>query len=80
MKTTPELLEILLTEAAATVTSAAETAAAANAALPTQSELAAWIGAGNCPPETLASEAGWAFCVTQAHTAGRTLQAHREAQ
>ena len=78
MKTTLELLETLLAEAAATVTSAAETA------LPTQSELAAWIGAGNCPPETLASEAGWAFCVTQAQTAGRTriahLQAHLEAQ
>ena len=78
MKTTPELLEILLPEAAATVTSAAD------AALPTQSELAAWIDAGNCPSETLASEAGWAFCVTQAQTAGRTRiahrQAHREAQ
>lgn len=87
MKTTPELLETPLTEAAATVTSAADAAlaeSAANAALPTQSESAACIGAGNCPPETLASEAGWAFCVTQAHTGGRTriahLQAHREAQ
>ena len=62
MNTTPELLETLLTEAATTVTSAAdaalaETAAAANADPPTQSELAAWIGAGNCPPETLAEVA-----------------------
>ena len=62
MNTTPELLETLLTEAAATVTSAAdaalaETAAAANADPPTQSELAAWLGAGNFPPETLAEVA-----------------------
>ena len=56
MNTTPDILLALLTEASAAVTNAADAAlaeSAANAALPTQSDLAAWIGAGNCPPEVL---------------------------
>ena len=49
-----------LTEAAATVTSAADDALAESAdtdAPPTQKELARWLRAGNCPPETLAAVA-----------------------
>ena len=56
----PPALHAMLTEAAATVTSAADDALAESADTddpPTQNELAAWIGAGNCPPETLAEVA-----------------------
>ena len=56
----PPALHAMLTEAAATVTSAADDALAESADTddpPTQKELAAWFGAGNCPPETLAEVA-----------------------
>ena len=61
MNTTPELLLALLTEATATVTSAADDALAESAGddkdPPTQNDLATWFGAGNCPPEVLAEVA-----------------------
>ena len=53
-------LHAMLTEAAATVTSTADDALAKStdaADPPTQNVLAAWFGAGNCPPETLAAVA-----------------------
>ena len=53
-------LHAMLTEAAATVTSTADDALAKSADAndpPTQNELAAWLGAGYCPPETLAAVA-----------------------
>ena len=56
----PPALHAMLTEAAATVTSAADDALAESADTddpPTQKELAAWFGAGYCPPETLAAVA-----------------------
>ena len=56
----PPALHAMLTEAAATVTSAADDALAESADTddpPTQNVLAAWFGAGNCPPETLAEVA-----------------------
>ena len=56
----PPALHAMLTEATATVTSAADDALAESADTddpPTQSELAAWLGAGNFPPETLAEVA-----------------------
>ena len=56
----PPALHAMLTEAAATVTSAADDALAESADTddpPTQKELAAWLGAGYCPPETLAEVA-----------------------
>ena len=56
----PPALHAMLTEATATVTSAADDALAESAdtdAPPTQNELAAWFGAGYCPPETLAAVA-----------------------
>ena len=56
----PPALHAMLAEAAATVTSAADDALAESADTddpPTQKELAAWFGAGNCPPETLAAVA-----------------------
>ena len=56
----PPALHAMLAEAAATVTSAADDALAESADTddpPTQKELAAWFGAGYCPPETLAAVA-----------------------
>ena len=53
-------LHAMLTEAAATVTSTADDALAKSTDAndpPTQNELAAWLGAGYCPPETLAAVA-----------------------
>ena len=60
MNIEPPALHAMLTEAAATVTSTADDALAESTDAndpPTQNELAAWLGAGYCPPETLAAVA-----------------------
>ena len=60
MNIEPPALHAMLTEAAATVTSAADDALAESADTddpPTQNVLAAWMGAGHVPPETLAEVA-----------------------
>ena len=52
----PEAVHAALTKAAETVIRAADAAGrktAADAEPPTQRELAAWIGSGDCPPDTL---------------------------
>ena len=60
MDTTPGILLALLTEASAAVTNAADDAlaeSAGDADPPTQNDLAAWFGAGKCPPKVLAEVA-----------------------
>ena len=60
MNIEPPALHAMLTEAAATVISTADDALAESTDAndpPTQNELAAWISAGNCPPETWAAVA-----------------------
>ena len=58
----PPGVKAMLHEAAATVIAKADEALAVTAASigcdpPAQSDLAAWIGAGHCPPETLGATA-----------------------
>ena len=58
MNVEPQAVKAMLHEAAATVIAKADEALAVTAASvgcdpPAQSDLAAWIGAGHCPPETL---------------------------